>query len=123
MNFSLLRNELLTSAIEQAKTLVGTVGPRSEEERLNEVRELATRASVAPADATRKVGYWEIVNGVNESAGAQFEGGAVRSEIVAVASHTAIFWTTINAAERVELPDAPPGMGSFRLSANLKNLM
>lgn len=47
---------------EQAKTMVGTVGPRSEEERLNQVRELAERAGIDPAGAVRKAGYREIVD-------------------------------------------------------------
>lgn len=106
---------------EQAKVLVGTVGPRSEQERLDQVRQLATRAGAGPAEAARKVGYWEIVNDATEALAPNSKAVSFAWKLCSGIAH-GDFWTTISAAEKVELPDAPPGMGSFQLSANLKNL-
>ncbi len=33
------------------------------------------------------------------------------------------FWTTWGLAERAELPGAPPGLGSFKITANVQTLM
>ena len=107
---------------EQAKTLVGTVGPRSEEERLNQLRNLAAQAGADPTDAVRKVGYWEIVNKANEALMPSSKAIPFAWKLCSGIAH-GDFWTTISAAERVELPDAPPGIGSFRISTNLKNLI
>lgn len=33
------------------------------------------------------------------------------------------FWTTPGAAEMVELPDTTPGVGTFKITANVRTLM
>jgi hypothetical protein len=107
---------------EQAKELVGAVGPRSEEARLDEVRDLAKLAGVDPDDVVRKVGYWQIVNAANEVLAAGSKAVPFTWKLCSGIAHGDL-WTTISAAERVELPGAPPGMGVFQLTANLKILM
>jgi hypothetical protein len=107
---------------EEAKRLTGTVGPRSEPDRIDEVRDIARRAGVKETEAVRRVGYKEIVN----AAGSTLSPGT--SEILLIwkvcsgMTH-GDFWTTWNAGDRVELPGAPPGVGAFNFEAKVGILM
>jgi hypothetical protein len=107
---------------EQAKVLTGTAGPRSKEERLDELRDLAKRAGADPADAVRNVGYREVVDSANEALSLGSKAIPVAWRLCSGIAH-GDFWTTINAAERVELPGAPQGIGTFQITANVKILM
>jgi len=69
-----------------------------------------------------RFGYWEIVNAANEALAPNTKAVPFAWKLCSGIAHGDL-WTTISAAEKVELPDAPPGMASFQLSANLKNLM
>ena len=105
---------------EQAKRLAGTVGPRSERERVDQVRGIAKRAGVDVAEAVHRVGYWEIVKAAGTGPGADVI--PLIWKLCSGMTH-GDFWTTWAAAERVELPGAPPGLGSFKITANVQTLM
>jgi hypothetical protein len=106
---------------EQAKKLTGAAGPRSEEQRLDEIRSIARRWGVAEAEAVRKVGYGEIVGSTPSMPG---PGAVVIPLVWRICSGIAHgdLWTTLQIAERADLPDVPPGMGSFKITANVKTL-
>jgi hypothetical protein len=107
---------------EEAKRLTGQQGPRTEAERMKQVRDIAQRAEIDPAEAVRKVGFGEIV----KSAGAALSPGADITffiwKLCSGITH-GDFWTTPSAAQMAELPGAPPGVGTFKITANLKILM
>ena len=106
---------------EKAKRLIGTVGPHSKQELISELRDIGRQAGIDEADAVRRVGYGEIVQAVSSTLGL----GPVIPVSWSLCSGIAHgdFWTTLSAAERVELPGAPPGLGSFKITANVQLLM
>jgi hypothetical protein len=106
---------------EQAKKLTGKVGPRSEAQRLEEIRSIASRSGVAEAEAVRKVGYGEIVRSAGSMPGPETVVIPLIWRMCSGIAHGDL-WTTLQIAERVDLPDAPPGMGSFKVTANVKTL-
>lgn len=106
---------------EQAKTVVGSTGGRTLKERLNEVSEIAKRAN-AVVNTKEKVGYAEIVKEAAKELLPGSEAIPLTWKLCSGIAH-GDFWTTLSAAEKVELPGAPPGMGSFRLTANLQILV
>lgn len=107
---------------EDAKRLIDKVGPRSEQERLDQVRDIARRAGVDEGAVVRRVSYSEIVKAASSTLG----GGAILIplswKLCSGMTH-GDFWTTFGAAERAELPGAPPGLGTFKITANVKMLM
>jgi hypothetical protein len=107
---------------EQAKELVGATGPRPQKARLDEVRDLAKQAGANEADAASKVGYWEIVNAASHALAPDSKAIPFAWKLCSGIAHGDL-WTTINAAEKIELPGAPPGVGTFRIAANMKILM
>jgi hypothetical protein len=105
---------------EEAKRLTGSQGPRSEKERINEVRDIARRAGVDADIAVSHVGYSEIVRAAGSALDSE---AAVRFswKLCSGVTHGDL-WTTLSAAEKVELPDAPPGLGAFKIEASLPTL-
>lgn len=106
---------------EKAMRLLGTSAPRPESERLDELREIAKRAGSDPGDAVRHVGYREIVDEAGKVLAPGSEGTLFVWRLCSGITH-GDFWTTINAAERVELPDAPAGMVSLKITADVEKL-
>jgi hypothetical protein len=106
---------------EQAKKLMGQVGPRSEQERIDQVRDIARQAGVDEAEAVSNFGYREIA----KAAAGSGPGADVFPLTWRLCSGIAHgdSWTTWGAAERAELPGAPPGLGSFKITANVQTLM
>lgn len=107
---------------EAVKELVGTPGrPRSEEARLEELREIARRRGVDPKSAVRRVTYGEIV----EAAGETMSGGKVPFvltwKMCSAIAHGDL-WATINMVNREEIPGAPPGLAHLKITANPKTL-
>lgn len=107
---------------ESAKRLVNIVGPRSEKERIAEVRDIARQAGIDPVQAVQKAGYWEIVNAAASVLGSETTVIPFTWKLCSGITHGDL-WTTLSAAERVELPGAPPGLGTFKITANVQTLM
>ncbi|GIH19165.1 hypothetical protein Raf01_73370 [Rugosimonospora africana] len=107
---------------EKVKELVGHVGPRTKDDRLDDLRGIARREGIDEGSAVKRVTYEEIVR----VAGGQTAIGEVTTcmtwKICSGIAH-GDFWTTFNALERVELPGAPPGVAHLRISANVEMLL
>lgn len=107
---------------EEAKRLTNQPGTRTEAERMDQVHKIARRAGIDPAEAVRKVGFGEIV----KAAGGALSPGADMNffswKLCSGITH-GDFWTTPGAAQMAELPGAPPGTGTFKITANVKILM
>jgi hypothetical protein len=97
-------------------------GPRSEQERLDQVRDIAQRAGIEPREALRKVGYREIIEAASSADGPAADVIALCWRLWSGVAH-GDFWTTFGASERVPLPGAPLGVGSFKITANVGLLM
>lgn len=95
---------------EEAKRLTGDLGPRTEQERIAQVRTIAERAGIGQTEAVRKAGYGEIV----KAAGSALNPGAdmifFSWRMCSGIAH-GDFWTLFPASDSVEIPGAPPGMG------------
>ncbi|MGI5185433.1 hypothetical protein ACQEVZ_55230 [Dactylosporangium sp. CA-152071] len=106
---------------DRAIRLIDDSAVRTARERVDELRDLARRVGANADDAVRRVGYREIV----EAAGAALAPGSPATVFVwslcSGITH-GDFWTTLNAAERVELPGAPAGMVSFKVTADVEKL-
>jgi hypothetical protein len=105
-----------------AKQLAGLEGGRPRDVLIDEVRELARRAGVTAAEATKKVGYQEVITSAASALGQDTAVIPFAWRLCSGISH-GDFWTTLSAAQRTELPGAPPGIGSFRVTANVQTLM
>jgi hypothetical protein len=107
---------------ENAKELIGKTGPRSKQEQMEQVRDIAKRAGVNEATAVCKVGYGEIVN----AAGNSISPGSIviplSWKLCSGMTH-GDYWPTFGAMDRVELLGAPPGIGTFKITANVGTLM
>jgi hypothetical protein len=107
---------------EEAKRLTGDLGPRTEEERIAQVQAIAERAGLCQIKAVRKVAYGEIV----KAAGGALNPGTdmifLSWRMCSGIAH-GDFWTLFPASDSVELPGAPRGMGTFKITANVKILM
>lgn len=106
---------------ERALRPLGNAGLRPERERLDELRDIARRAGANAEMAVRRVGYGEIVE---ESGKALASGSQATMFVWRLCSGITHgdFWTTINAAERVELPGAPAEMVSLKITADVEKL-
>jgi hypothetical protein len=107
---------------EQVKQLTGQLGPRSERERMEEVRAIAGRAGIDEAAVKRGATYTEIVQAVGDSAGTAASVIYLSWKLCSGIAH-GDFWPTWSAMQRVELPGAPQGTGAFKIEANVKLLM
>jgi len=105
-----------------AKQLARLEGGRPQDVLIDEVRELARQAGVTAAEATKKVGYQEVVTSAASALGQDTAVIPFAWRLCSGISH-GDFWTTLSAAQRTELPGAPPGIGSFRVTANVQTLM
>lgn len=107
---------------EEAGRLIGAPGPKSEEERLAEVRALARRRGIDEKAAVRTVRYGEIV----KAAGDTRPGGNVPFMVTwrmcSGIAHGDL-WTTLNVVSREELPGAPRGLAHLRITANVQTLL
>ena len=107
---------------EQVKQLTGQPGPHSEQERMDEVRAIAKRAGIDEAAVRRGATYTEIVKTVGDACGPAASMIYLSWKLCSGIAH-GDFWTTWSAAQRVELPGAPDGFGTFKIEANVKMLM
>jgi len=103
---------------EKAWELTGAERQRSESERLAEVADIAKRVDLT--EKVKGVSYTEIVRDVGEPPNPVATAFSWR--LCSGFAHGDL-WPTLSAAERVELPDALPGMASLAISADLQMLL
>jgi hypothetical protein len=106
---------------EKMKALLGAVGPRSLDDRLDVVRKLALQAGIPEKVALKSASYREIVRvaGIDSGIGEQ-----VAQVVWGLSSGIAHgdFWTTLAGASTVEMPGAPDGIAHLKVEASLKTL-
>ena len=107
---------------EEAKRLTGQVGSRSEQDRIDQLRDIATRAGVPEPALKRRVAYSEIVEAAGSIGGANSAALVVCWKLCSGMAH-GDYWTTFSAAQRTELPGVQPGIGRFKIEANVRTLM
>jgi hypothetical protein len=107
---------------EQVKKLTGQPGPRTEQERMEELRAIASRAGLDEAAVKRGASYTEIVQAVSDSAGTAAGVIYLSWKLCSGIAH-GDFWPTWSAIQRVELPGAPQGTGTFKIEADVRLLM
>jgi len=105
-----------------ARELAGIPAPRPKDVLIDELRDLARKAGVDEAEAVKVVRYQEIVTGAASALGPDPTVIPFAWRLCSGISHGDL-WTTLSAAQRTELPGAPPGMGSFMAAANVQTLM
>jgi hypothetical protein len=107
---------------EQARQLTGQAGPRSAQERIDEIHRIAARAGVEDTALKGKAGYSEIIKAVDES-------GPANNVIEASWRLCSGFahgdwWTTLSMSQRTSMPGSvQEGVGTFKIEANLGLLM
>jgi hypothetical protein len=89
---------------------------------MEEVRAIAGRAGVNEAAVRRGAPYSEIVQAAGDSAGPAASMIYLSWKLCSGIAH-GDFWPTWSAMQRVELPGAPEGTGSFKIEADVKLLM
>jgi len=107
---------------EEAKRLVGSTGPRSESERLDEVRALARRRGIDEHDAVRSIGYAKIVETAGDTSPAGKVPYLLTWRMCSAIAHGDL-WATLNVVSREELPGSPPGLAHLRITANVQTLL
>lgn len=107
---------------EEVKRLTGSVGPRSKHERMEQVRDIAKRAGVEAGVLRKKAGYAEIVEAAGDAFGPGADGILVSWRICSGMTHGDL-WPTFGVGQKVEVPGAPPGIGAFKVTANIQSLM
>lgn len=108
---------------EEAKRLVGaTSGPKSEADRLDEVRALARRRGIDEKAAVKRVTYGEIVKLAGDTTPLGHVPFLITWRMCSGIAHGDL-WTTLNVLSREELPGAPPGLVHFKITANVKTLL
>jgi len=107
---------------EEAKRLAQQSGPRTEAERIEQVRTIAQQAGIDPDVAVSRVGFGQIVKAAGGGSGPGADVSLLVWRMCSGIAH-GDFWTTPAVAEMAELPGAPPGIGAFEITANIKILM
>lgn len=106
---------------EQARQLTGLTGPRTERERLDQIGDIASRASLDEAAVKSKATYTEIVKAV-DSIGPGNTMIEVCWKVCSGYSHGDL-WTTLGASRRTEIRSTDrEGIGTFRIEASLRLL-
>lgn len=107
---------------EEVKQITGQEGPRPERERIAEICAIAGRAGIDGAVVSRGPGYKEIVQAAGGGTGPAADVTYLSWKLCSGMAH-GDFWPTWSATNRVELPGAPEGTGTFRIEANIKLLL
>ena len=102
---------------EQARELIGQPGPRTEEECLQEIRDIAKRASLDDAALKGKSTYTAIVQTVDQSEpDIEIQ---MMWKVCSAFSHGDM-WATLGWSQRTQMPNpAQPGIAAFRVEADL----
>jgi hypothetical protein len=110
---------------EETKRLVGLPpGPKTEADRVEEVRALAARHKVDEKVVLkiRPVTYGEIVEKAGDAMGCGSQPFLVIWRMCSGIAHGDL-WTTLNVLSREELPGAPRGIAHLKITANVDSLM
>ncbi|MEH1058402.1 hypothetical protein V6U89_24725 [Micromonospora sp. CPCC 206171] len=106
---------------EAMQKLLGVTGPRTEAERLDQLKAIAKRRGIDESAAIKHVGYAEIV----KAAGDTMPGGnkpyLLTWKMCSAIAHGDL-WATLNVVSRTELPGAPAGVAHMRITANAQSL-
>jgi hypothetical protein len=107
---------------EKARHLTGQSAPRNAQDRIDEIHAIAARAGIDAPALKKPAGYTEIIRTVDAD-------GPANSIIEASWRLCSGFahgdlWTTLSASRRTQIPGAAePGIGTFKIEANLGLLM
>ncbi|MFC0504957.1 hypothetical protein [Micromonospora costi] len=96
-------------------------GPRSEEERVEELREIARQRSVNPKAAVQRLSYAEIVKVAGDTSPAGSVPVQFTWRMCSAIAHGDL-WATLNVVSREEVPGAPAGLVGMRITANVETL-
>ncbi|BCJ65111.1 hypothetical protein [Polymorphospora rubra] len=107
---------------ERVKELMGYVGPRSKNERLDEIRDLALKAGLSPADAARRLTFSDIVSDADQESPLPDKKVKLVWNICSGMAHGDP-WATLGGNRLVELPGAPPGTKHMQNSSDVENLL
>jgi len=106
---------------EQVKQLTGGPGPRSAQERINQIHDIARSAGLGTAALKGNAAYSEIVKAVDEGAPGSL---ILLSWKVCSGFAHGDWWTTLSASRRTPIPGATrEGVGTFKIEGNLSLLM
>ena len=106
---------------EQVKQLTGQPGPRSQQERINQIHDIASLAGLGTEALKGNAAYSEIVKAVD--AGMPGSLILVAWKVGSGFAH-GDWWTTLSGSRRTLIPGATQeGVGTFKIEANLSLLM
>jgi hypothetical protein len=105
---------------EQARRLISQPGPRTEQECLDEIRDIAKRGGLDDVALKGKATYTEIVQTVDQSEpGRDIQ---MMWKVCSAFSHGDM-WATLGWSQRIQMPNpAQPGIAAFRVEADLRLL-
>jgi hypothetical protein len=107
---------------ERARKLTGQTGPRTEQERIDQIRAIADGAGLDAAALKERATYSEIIQAVDTAgnAGHRIE---MSWKVCSGFAHGDM-WATLAASRRTQMPSpAEEGIGTFKIEANLSLLM
>lgn len=107
---------------ERARKLTGQAGPRTEKERIDQIRVIAGRVGLDAAALKERATYSEIIQAVDEGRNARHT--IEMSWKVCSGFAHGDMWATLAASRRTQMPSpAEEGVGTFKIEANLSLLM
>jgi hypothetical protein len=107
---------------EDVKDLINHPGPRSRQERVDQLRSIARHGGVDEREALKRPGYSEIVKAAGGHTSITEETAEFIWRLCSGFTHGDP-WATLSASHRVELPGAPPGVGHLRIEADMPSLL
>jgi hypothetical protein len=106
---------------ERARKLAGQTGPRTEKERIDQIRDIADRAGLDAAALKERATYSEIIQAADESRNARHT--IEMSWKVCSGFAHGDMWATLGASRRTLMPSlAEEGIETFKIEANLSFL-
>lgn len=106
---------------EKMKRLIGYVGPRSEQQRNDQVQDLARRAGVDERKALKRPSYTEIVAAAGAHTGVTEKNAQMVWGMCSAVAH-GDFWSTPTVVGYEEIPGAPEGIKHLHVSADVQKL-
>ncbi|MBQ0894649.1 hypothetical protein KBX37_16345 [Micromonospora sp. U56] len=103
------------------RLLTDEPGRRTEEERVEELREIARRRGIDAKAAVQRLGYAEIVQVAGDTSLAGSVPFQFTWRMCSAIAHGDL-WATLNVVSREEIPGAPPGLVGMRITANVETL-
>jgi len=107
---------------EEAKEIVQQPGPRTRQDRLDQVRAIAAGEGISWNSVKSGSGYKDIVQAAGGGTGPAADVTYLSWKLCSGMAH-GDFWPTWSGMDRVELPGATPGTGAFKIEANVKLLL